>query len=390
MPAAAKTRPRQAAPALPLSALLSQVLVAFTIEFDNEFEHRTPHRTTERNSRKHAAAKPEPSNAPWLVSLAMWALFLRFVPEHGIPVRELLHATGLDKQALRQWLVRLTSWWGYLTVAPDLSASAVMPPPGDWIVRPTPGGLKAQQVWRRLFGVIEKRWRERFGGEAVDNLRDSLAAIVAELDLNLPEYLPILGYGLRADCSRFVMAPSARVNVSTLNLPALLAKVLLAFVIDYERESELSLALCANILRVLSDEGVRVRDLPRLSGVSSEAIKMGLGFLGKGAYVAIEAENPSSRTKLIRLTAKGVLAQDAYRKLLIAVEGRWQARFGKEKTHRLREALERLVGDGSAERLPLFQGLEAYPDGWRASLPKPATLPHSPMVLHRGGYPDGS
>jgi len=28
---------------LPLSTLLSQVLVAFTIEFDNEFERRMPH-----------------------------------------------------------------------------------------------------------------------------------------------------------------------------------------------------------------------------------------------------------------------------------------------------------------------------------------------------------
>jgi hypothetical protein len=31
---------------LPLPALLSQALVAFTIEFDNEFERQVPHRTT--------------------------------------------------------------------------------------------------------------------------------------------------------------------------------------------------------------------------------------------------------------------------------------------------------------------------------------------------------
>lgn len=35
---------------LPLSALLSHLLVAFTIEFDNEFEPQTPHRTTSRGS----------------------------------------------------------------------------------------------------------------------------------------------------------------------------------------------------------------------------------------------------------------------------------------------------------------------------------------------------
>jgi hypothetical protein len=35
---------------LPLSALLSQVLVAFTIECDNEFERQMPHRTSNYGS----------------------------------------------------------------------------------------------------------------------------------------------------------------------------------------------------------------------------------------------------------------------------------------------------------------------------------------------------
>ncbi len=46
---------------------------------------------------------------------------------------------------------------------------------------------------------------------------------------------------------------------------------------------------------------------------------------------------------------------------------------------KLRERLENLVYDP-----------RPYPDGWRAKVPKPATLPHFPMVLHRGGFPDGS
>jgi hypothetical protein len=51
---------------------------------------------------------------------------------------------------------------------------------------------------------------------------------------------------------------------------------------------------------------------------------------------------------------------------------------------------EALVGDATADSSPLFRGLEPYPDGWRASVRKPNTLPHYPMVLHRGGFPDGS
>jgi hypothetical protein len=31
-----------------------------------------------------------------------------------------------------------------------------------------------------------------------------------------------------------------------------------------------------------------------------------------------------------------------------------------------------------------------YPEGWRASVATSETLPHYPMVLHRGGYPDGA
>ena len=53
----------------------------------------------------------------------------------------------------------------------------------------------------------------------------------------------------------------------------------------------------------------------------------------------------------------------------------------------LRQALEPLVA-GDPPRL--YAGLEPYPDGWRARLPQPVTLPHYPMTLHRGGYPDGS
>jgi len=51
----------------------------------------------------------------------------------------------------------------------------------------------------------------------------------------------------------------------------------------------------------------------------------------------------------------------------------------------LRKSLEPLVGQTTAHSSPLFQGLEPFPKGWRASVPRPRTLPHYPMVLHRGG-----
>src|SRR6478752_1883935 len=70
--------------ALPLSALLSQALVAFTIEFDNEAEHRLPHRTTSHGTSSHGDGDPT-----WLVSLAMWENCMRYVTGDPITVRDL-------------------------------------------------------------------------------------------------------------------------------------------------------------------------------------------------------------------------------------------------------------------------------------------------------------
>jgi DNA-binding MarR family transcriptional regulator len=202
-----------------------------------------------------------------------------------------------------------------------------------------------------------------------------------------------LNYGLFSKGSDYERrAPGGLDDRSDADLPlsALLSRVLLAFAIDFERESELSLAISANIVRVLDEKGVRVRDLPILSGVSKEAISMALGFLQKKHVVVVEPDPNDSRTKIVRLTSSGRKAQDAYHQLLVTIEERWQAGFGKKIILNLRRSLEVLVGEPVAEKSPLFRALNPYPDGWRALVRKPNTLPHYPMVLHRGGYPDGS
>lgn len=133
-----------------------------------------------------------------------------------------------------------------------------------------------------------------------------------------------------------------------------------------------------------------LRDLPRLSGVSKEAISMALGILKKKRAVTIGTGSAGGRAKVVRLTANGRKFPEAYQKLLDEIEARWEARFGEEKIRALRKLLERLVGDPDAKSSPLYAGLEPYPEGWRAAVRKPETLPHFPMVLHRGGFPDGS
>jgi DNA-binding MarR family transcriptional regulator len=370
---------------LPLPTLLAHVLVAFTIEFDNEAERQMPHRTTRHGTKNVRTAGS--LRAPWLVSLVMWSNCMRFVGEEGVRVGE------LEKLARATTNLHGMERWGYIKVEPDPDDKRPKPPLSDWVIRATRAGKMAQNVWGPLFRVIEERWQTRFGKAEIDQLRKSLCKLITQIDLDLPDCLPILGYGLFSQVPDHKRrAPAGREGSVGFDLPlsALLSQVLLAFAIEFEREAELSLAICANVVRVLDEKGVRARDLPLLSGVSKEAINVSVGYLEKRRYLVIEPDPSAARTKLVRLTPKGREAQIAYRQRIHEIEDRWRTRFGEDTIRNLRESLERLVGEPTAQSSPLFRGLEPYPDGWRASVPKPSTLPHYPMVSHRGGYPDGS
>src|SRR5579872_3231031 len=165
---------------LPLPVLLSQALVAFTIELDNEFEHRMPHRTTGHGS----------TGGPWLASMAMWWTCMRFAGEPGLTV------SGLEKLARTPTNLNGMERWGYIQVAPDPSDRRPKPPKSEWLVRPTPKGRLAQEVWAPLFAEIEDRWESRFGAEELRRVRESLVALIRQIGIELPDCLPILRYGL--------------------------------------------------------------------------------------------------------------------------------------------------------------------------------------------------
>src|SRR5208282_3153372 len=136
------------------------------------------------------------------------------------------------------------------------------------------------------------------------------------IDVELPDCLPILGHGLfstAADLKPRAATGRKDSTDSGLPLSTLLSRMLLAFAIEFERESDLSLAISANVVRVLDEKGVRVRDIPLLTGVSKEAISMALGFVQKKGIALVEPDPSGSRAKIARLTSKGRAAQDAYR-----------------------------------------------------------------------------
>ena len=382
---------------LPLPTLLSFALVAFTIEFDNEAEHRLPHATTRYGVGRNEASQGADSGT-WLISMAMWLNCLRFVPEQGIAVRELvrLARTSTNWDGMRRW--------GYIRFAPDPADSRPKPPASALLVYPKMKGRRAQHILEPLIGEIEERWRRRFGEPVIDGLRRSLVAMARQLDPGLPDCMPILGYGLATDRNPSPKAagkagqarrkepattstPLDEPALDKLSLPGLFARVLVAFALEFEQESEVSLAIGADVLRVTEDAGTAVRDLPARGGVSKEAVAMAVSFLTKRGYAKVLTE---ARAKVLLLTPVGVAARENYARLVRAMERRWAERYGRKNLDDLQSALDRIAGDGTAGNSPLFRGLEPYPEGWRARVPKPATLPHFPMVLHRGGWPDGS
>jgi hypothetical protein len=359
----------------PLSTPLSHVLVAFTIELDNEFERRFA----------------EAGGGARVASLTMWLNFLRVVGD-GIAVGDLPAAAGLQKSRMLSTVGGMERWRYVLVDGPGTekrdgygSGRALR---SEWVVRPTTVGEKAQAIWSSLLGEIEQRWEERFGADAVGELRGSLRAVVGRLDIALPEFMPILGSAnaLTAD-----IPPADRRREAPDHLPGLLSQALLAYTLDFERESELSLALSENVVRVLDEHGVLVRDLPLRSGISKEAVAMASTALTKSDHATIEGA--TAATKVARLTTKGRDAQ----KRAPALHAEVEERFGADDARRLRAALESVL----EQREQLTRGLEPPPGGWRASKPylkhttavledPRSALPRYPMVLHRGGWPDGS
>jgi len=368
---------------LPLTTWLSQLLVAFIIEFDNEFEQRMPHSTT-IGSR----------HGPWLVSMAGW-YFMNLVGEQGVTAGE-LQQLALGVTLPLAGMQR----WGYVVVAPDPADKRPKPPARDWLIRPTRKGSVARELWRPLFGEIEERWQSRFGKETIPRLRGSLTTVVDQFDAVLPDSLPVLGYGLFAQVLERPGRPATG-SATEMSLPALLSKVLLTITLAFEREWPISLPVSLNGIRIMNEAGIPLRDLPRLSGVSKEAVGFMLTFLRNQGYVEMAVDAAVARGKLVRLTPKGLSAQVANRNRLATIEGQFRSRFGEGNVDSLQECLLDILERRDGDQPVLAQGLIPPPNCWRARKPyvtqtlailndPVAALPHYPMVLHRGGYPDGS
>jgi hypothetical protein len=207
------------APPRPLSALLSQVLVAYTIEFDNEFERQTG------------------TN----LSLVVWSNLMRFCTPEGVSIRALADHSLAPVERLKTQLGCLERW-GFVVLQPGKrdgwgSARGMK---NDWIVRPSERGVRAINTWPSLFKWIESRWQTRFGNPTLRRLCDHLQTIANRIEYELPQALPATW--LQGESEPY---PPRTSKPQPLDLSTLLAQVLLQFRLEFDRESPTALALCA-------------------------------------------------------------------------------------------------------------------------------------------------
>ena len=151
-----------------------------------------------------------------------------------------------------------------------------------------------------------------------------------------------------------------------LDISVLLSRALLAYTVDFERESAISLPISADTMRVLTEAPTALRDLPRLSGVSREAQNMATGFLSRIGCAVIEPA-PGGRGQAARLTEKGLRAKAKYQRVLAATDLAMADRFGADSSRgyertsnrrpwahssRIAALSGRMAGKGRARRDP--------------------------------------
>lgn len=233
----------------------------------------------------------------------------------------------------------------------------------QWLVRPTEPGRKAVDIWPSLFAEIEERWAARFGERKLESLRQALWEVVQQVDLELPHALPMHLIGAYS----YPKLRTPRTGAD--HLPVLLSQLLLAFTIEFDRESPVPLRLCANTIRVLGQTPVPLNEIPRLTGASPE--KSDIGWQAR-PYVAVESDPGARRGKVARLTPLGLRAQRTYHELERQIEDRWRASFGEERIRNLCERLESLFVARRAGELLVAQGLLPPAETVRAGKNVPA------------------
>jgi DNA-binding MarR family transcriptional regulator len=311
--------------------------------------------------------------------MLMWSACMRFIPADGVCIRSFARsAWWLTPKGISTTLRRMGGWWGYLAVDRAEAGSA----PADRVVRLSAGGRRARQVWEPLAEEIEQRWCQRYGQAQVGALRSALEHLVAQFDRPLPDCLRLYD----TDLDR--RAPS-RPQTAT-SLSGLISQAILGFELDFEAGCRVPLAVCGNVLRVLGDDPMPVKDLAVRTGLAKGGAEAGLRALQRRKLAEVGPSPDGRRLRVATLTRAGVQRRRQATELTAAIDDQWRRRYGQRCLVTLADALTAIAGQPDDPGGPLWTGLYRYPDGWRSSLPRPGTLPRHPVASHGGGYLDGA
>ena len=313
----------------PLGVLLSHAFAAF-------------HRDYEAKIAGHAEAP----------SLGVWSNVLRVVADDGVSQRDMTKLTILSRRGMRA-VLRDVERLGWLSAAKRGQR--------DRQLRPTPIGRRVRDSGRAIIADVEADWRRDFGS-SVAALRESLAALVCQVDVELPWCLT--GYGaadesvtggdyIAADVGPPrvphhgqdwpVVLRDAETDASALPLSALLSQALATFTIDFEwdiRGYGAGLSATANLLQFVGDDGMAVGQASQVGEVDGG----GKAGLERHLVAVVAPGKRRDRTRKVYLTPKGKRARDSYPYRVMAVERDWRSRYG-ECVEALRGALEALGGD---------------------------------------------
>jgi DNA-binding MarR family transcriptional regulator len=89
----------------------------------------------------------------------------------------------------------------------------------------------------------------------------------------------------------------------------LLSGVLFAFALDFERESQTPTSLCANAIRVLSDESIPETEMQHKP------------------YIIVERNPERGRGKFVRLSEAGIKTHQTYYSRTRDIEKKWKKHF---------------------------------------------------------------
>ena len=157
----------------------------------------------------------------------------------------------------------------------------------------------------------------------------------------------------------------------------MLSQLLIAFTIEFDNEAEhrlphrttqggasghgrgpwlVSQAMWANFMQFAGGDGVPLREIGDLAGLTNLAGLERWGYVTVGPDPADQRPAPPRRDWIVRPTRAGRRAQEVWEPLAGSIEGRWRDRFGVEAISALRDALQALLAQARQRAAPVPAG----------------------------------